>query len=341
MLDRDFFTYCTSLKLLELKAIGELSRVRHLGEDEIIYSTGEPGDALYIINRGMVEVVQPSAQTSAPAVYLSRGDILGEVETLCGLPRNHLARTCEPVSLQCFERKDFPELIRRVPSFFCFLSGQLALRLAQARDLAISQSHCLELSGNLANFDLITVYQTIANSSQTGQLRISNPGGELVSAFFFEQGQPRCGQFEHLTGEEAFWQLFVNEQLAGTFTFSTGNLPEKDWIQSDRIAKSAGEMLINALQGRDEFGELKLRFAARGETVERVKANFAWPAAAAPELEAVAKQIWDYAAAGPVTIWALFQHCAVCELKIYQVVDELIQSRQFAWSEETANAKVA
>jgi CRP-like cAMP-binding protein len=341
MLNRDFFAYCTSLKLLELKAIGELSRVRHLGEGETIYSIGDPGDALFIINRGVVEVIQPAAHKSAPAAYLSRGDILGEVETLSGLPRKHMARACEPVSLQCFQRRDFPELIRRVPSFFHFLSNQLALRLAQARDLALTQSHCLELSGNLANFDLITVYQTIVNSSQTGQLRISNPTSELISAFFFEQGQPRGGQFEHLTGEEAFWQLFVNEHLVGTFTFSTDSLPEKDWIQSERITKNAGEMLINALQGRDEFAELKHRFADNAATLERAKENLAWPAMAAPELQAVAKQIWDFAARGPVTISALYQHCAVCELKVYQVIDELFRSRHFVWSTPAANAKVA
>jgi CRP-like cAMP-binding protein len=341
MLDQDFFTYCTGLRLLELKAIGELSRVRHLGEGEIIYSTGDPGDALFIINRGVVEVIQPSAQKSAPATYLSRGDVLGDVETLSALPRKHMARSCEPVSLQCFQRKDFPELIRRVPSFFHFLSGQLATRLAQARDLAISQSHCLELSGNLLNFDLITVYQTIANSSQTGQLRISNPSGELISALFFEQGQPRCGQFEHLTGEEAFWQLFVNENLAGTFTFSTGDLPEKDWIQSERITKNAGEMLINALQGRDEFAELKQKFTETDATVQRNKANLAWPTGAPPESLAVAEQIWKFAENGPVTIDQIFHHCALCELKIYQVIDELIQSRHFIWSHEARSAKVA
>jgi CRP-like cAMP-binding protein len=340
MLARDFFAYCTGLKLLELKAIGELSRVRHLGEGETIYSTGDPGDTLFIVNRGVVEVIQPSAQKSAPAAYLSRGDILGDVETLSCLPRKHIARTCEPVSLQCFQLKDFPELIRRVPSFFHFLSSQLASRLAQARDLAISQSHCLELSGNLKNFDLITVYQTIANSSQTGQLRISNPDGELISAFFFEQGQPRGGQFEHLTGEEAFWQLFVSEELAGTFAFSTDALPEKDWIQSERITKNAGEMLINALQGRDEFAELKQRFGD-GATLQRNKANLVWPATAAPELQPLAEQIWAFAARGPVTTAALFQHCAVCELKIYQVVDELVQSRHFVWSHEATSAKVA
>ena len=341
MLDRDFFAYCTTLKLLELKAIGELSRVRHLDKGQTIYSTGDPGDALFIINRGVVEVIHPSAEKSAPAAYLSRGDILGDVETLSGLPRKHMARTCEPVSLQCFQRKDFIELIKRVPSFFHFLSAQLALRLAQARDLAIAQSHCLELSGKLSNFDLVTVYQTIANSSQTGQLRISNARGELVSAFFFEQGQPRGGQFEHLTGEEAFWQLFVNEELTGTFAFSTGELPEKSWIQSERITKNASEMLINALQGRDEFAELKQKFTNADATLERGKANLTWPATAAPELQPVAEQVWKFAANRPVTIRALFQHCAVCELKIYEVVNELIQSRHFLWSEEAAPAKVA
>jgi CRP/FNR family cyclic AMP-dependent transcriptional regulator len=340
MRERDFFAYCTSLKLLELKAIGELSRVRHLGEGETIYSTGDPGDALFIINRGVVEVIQPSSQKS-PATYLSRGDVLGDVETLSGLPRKHIARTCEPVSLQCFPVRHFPELIKRVPSFFHFLSGQLALRLAQARDLAMTQSHCLELSGNLSNFDLITIYQTIANSSQTGQLRISNETGDLVSAFFFEQGQPRCGQFEHLTGEEAFWQLFVNEQLTGTFAFSTTELPEKDWIQSQRITKNSSEMLINALQGRDEFAELKQKFAESAATLQRNKANLSWPAGAPPESLTVAQQAWNLAEKGPVTVEQIFRECAVCELKVYQIVDELVQSRHFVWSQETAAMKVA
>jgi len=341
MLDQDFFAYCTSLRLLELKAIGELSRVRHLGEGEVIYSTGDPGNCLYIINRGVVEVIQPSAQNSAPAAYLSRGDVFGDVETLSDLPRNHLARACEPVSLQCFQRKDFPELIRRVPSFFHFLSGQLATRLAQARDIALSQSHCLELSGNLANFDLITVYQTIANSSQNGQLRISNANGELISTLFFEQGQPRCGQFEHLTGEEAFWQLFVNEKLSGTFAFSTGSLPEKDWIQSERITKNASEMLINALQGRDEFAELKQKFAGSNATVQRNKATLTWPASAPAESLAAAEQIWKFAEKGPVTVEQIFRHCPLCELKIYQVVEEMLHSRHLTWSHEATSAKVA
>ena len=339
MLDSNFFSYCTSLKLVELKAIGELSHVRHLKEGETIFSTGDPGDALFIINRGVVEVLQPGEMS--PGACLSRGDMLGDVEILSGLPRTYTARTREPVSLQSFERKDFPELVRRVPSFFHFLSGKLALRLVQAHDLATTKSKALELSGNLSNFDLITVYQTIANSAKTGELRISNATGELISRFFFEQGQPRCGQFGHLTGEEAFWQLFGSDELTGTFNFVTMLAPEKSWIQSNWITRNAGEMLINALQGRDEFAELRRRFAEGGQTLQCNKTSFAWPASATPALLTVAAQVWQLASARPVTVSELFFHCAVCEFKIYQVVDELLRSQQLVWSRGSLNTQVA
>ena len=294
MVDRDFFGFCITLKPLELKAIGELSQTRHLAAGETIYAPGDPGDALYIINRGVVVAARGTDQDASDA-YLSRGDIFGDVEVLTELPRKFLVRTHEAVSLQCFQRKDFAELIRRVPSFFQYLSEQLAFRLAQARDLALTQSHCLELSGSLSNFDLVTIYQTIVNSSQTGELRISNEKSDLISAFFFEKGQPRCGQFEHLTGEEAFWQLFLSDSLAGTFSFSSGDRPVSDWIQSERITRNPEDMLINALQGRDEFHELKLRMPDAAATLHRRKPNLSWPPVRPPELQPMAEQIWPLA----------------------------------------------
>ena len=144
MLDRDFFGFCTTLKPLELKTIGALSRVVHLDAGEDVYQPGDPSDEIYIVNRGVVEVLQPGREKFADA-YLSRGNIFGDVEVMTELPRKHLVRTREPVSLQCFHRKEFPELIRRVPSFFQYLSEQLAFRLLRATDLAVAQTHSLEL----------------------------------------------------------------------------------------------------------------------------------------------------------------------------------------------------
>jgi len=328
-LHRDFFGFCTTLKPLELKAIGELSQVRHLKEGEIVYSPGDPGDALYIINRGVVEVVKNNTSQALAETYLSRGDIFGDVGALTELPRKHLVRTREPASLQCFPRKNFAELVGRVPSFFQYLSQRLAFRLSQARDLELAQSHGLELSGSLSNFDLITIYQTIVNSAQTGELRIANENSKLISVFYFEKGHPRCGQFEHLTGEEAFSQLFLSEALPGTFSFSSGDRPIRAGMQSEEINRNPEEMLINALQGRDELNELKRRMSQGMATLHQRKTNLAWPARASVNLRPVAEQIWEFACSGPVTLSSLFRQCAFCELKIYEVVDELVKSQHF------------
>src|SRR5207302_11091493 len=144
--------------------------------------------------------------------------IFGDVEILIGLPRKHSVRTCEQVSVQCFARDNLAELMRRVPAFFRYLSEQLADRLFQARTAAISRSHCLELSGTLGNFDLVTIYQTIAHSSQTGELSIRDEEQELIASFQFSDGRICGGQFQHLTNEEAFAQLFLARDLRGSFS---------------------------------------------------------------------------------------------------------------------------
>jgi CRP-like cAMP-binding protein len=174
---RDFFGFCTTLKPLERKALGALSEVRHLEEGETVYSPGDPADSLYIINRGVVEVVQDSGNEKAAVTYLSRGDVFGDVEALSGLPRRHLVRIREAASFQCFRRRDFPQLIERIPSFFLYLSKQLALRLWRAGDVALAQSHCMELSGSLSNFDLVTIYQTIATLRSGFRFCVQRNGG--------------------------------------------------------------------------------------------------------------------------------------------------------------------
>lgn len=308
--------------------MGELSEVLHLAGGRTVYSPGDAGDSLYIVSRGVVEIGHGNSNNGAAAeTYLSRGDIFGDVEALTESPRKQLVRTREPASLQCFHRKNFSELIQRVPSFFQYLSERLAFRLSQTRDLtpAKARNQFLELSGSLANFDLVTLYQTIVNASQTGELRISNAKSEMISALFFEKGRPRSGQFQHLTGEEAFSQLFLSETLAGTFAFASGDDAIADWIQAERISRNPEEMLIQALQGRDELVHLKKRLCEDAR-LRRKKAELTWPTSAWAELKPVAEQIWNFVCHGPVTLSSLFGHCSFCELKIYEAVDELVDS---------------
>ena len=256
---RDFFAYCTSLRLIELKAIGALSQVRHYQAGDQIYSAGEEGEELYLINRGVAELVPAKPLPATPATVLSRGDLFGASGALINLPRDHSARARADLSVQCFRRSDFPELLRRVPSFFLFLSEKLANRLFQTTELIRSHSNALELTGSLANFDVITIYQTILHSKQTGLLTIANGQGERISEFFFERGTPRWGRFTHLTGEEAFWQLFLHDDQGATFSFANGSDHSEDGGANNTLRRQADEILINAIHMRDEFDDLRKR----------------------------------------------------------------------------------
>src|SRR5205814_7411411 len=119
--------------------IGELSWVRNMNKGDVLYYPGEPGNALYIVNRGILEVGPEKDGQYGISFYLSRGSVIGEVEVFSETPRTRLVRAAEETSLQCFPRVNFPELVRLVPSFFRYLCEQLANRLLNARELAAEQ----------------------------------------------------------------------------------------------------------------------------------------------------------------------------------------------------------
>src|SRR4051812_12777362 len=121
----DFFAFCTSLKRQELRAIGELSWVRHMKKGEVLYYPGEAGNALFIVNKGILEVSPEQDAEFGISFYLSRGDVVGEIEVFSEAPRTRLVRAAEETSLQCFPRNNFPELVRAVPSFFRYLCEQM------------------------------------------------------------------------------------------------------------------------------------------------------------------------------------------------------------------------
>jgi CRP-like cAMP-binding protein len=329
MPDRDFFAFCTSLSRPELRTIGELSWVRHLNEGEVLYQPGEPGNALFIVNRGEIEIVADRFET----FLLSRGQVIGHVEAFSEMPRTQLVRAPAGASLQCFPRANFPQLVRLVPSFFRYLCEQMAFRVLQANNRVKAMEESAPLSGRISHFDLTTVHQTIASSGQTGELRIKDEQADTIGAFYFQGGRPAAGQFQHLTGEEAFWQLFLHETLAGSFSFSVGEQSMTNWIASGQIVRNTGDMLIAALQFRDELDALKKQIPAEsgGRLSARTK-EMHWNSGAPEELRPVASRVWDLVQRKPLSIPEVYRQCSVCELKIYQVVNHLLDQEQVAFS---------
>jgi len=341
MVQRDFFAFCKSLQLIELKAIGSLSPVKHFADTEVVYSAGDEGRELFFITRGAVELIPQNARPGTPATVLSRGDIFGETGALMELPRNNTARACGALSVQCFRRSDFPELMQRVPSFFFFLSEKLANRLFQARELTHSPNNSLELTGSLANFDIVTIYQTIIQSMQTGLLTIADEDGETISTFYFEKGAPRWGRFEHLNGEEAFWQLFLHEHRSGTFSFSNETQVRSDWSETGALARQPDEILINAIQMRDQFEDLRKRMRNTSAHLKRQKLNLSWDNPELEELRVVAEEIWQIAYNDALTLADLHHRSGYCDWKIYRAVDEMVHTGLFSLGNDRDTPRLA
>jgi len=82
-----------------------------------IITQGDPGDALYLIARGVVRVVHlDEGKEEHPIGTLLAGDFFGEQALLHDAPRNATCRAITPCYLYRLQRKDFDELRQRWPA---------------------------------------------------------------------------------------------------------------------------------------------------------------------------------------------------------------------------------
>ncbi len=322
----DFFVFCTSLPPAVLRSIGASSQVRHIPEGRIIYNAGDFADTLYIINRGSVDLLPASSRGHGPpAATLSRGGIFGDLELLTASPRRHSARAREEVSLQCFEKDKLLELLRAVPAFHQFLSGHMAHRLMLAGETSSSGAQDTTLSGKLAHFDVVTVYQTITMSHQTGDLSIENDDGDEIARFHFASGEPHHGRFLHLTGQEAFWQLFLTQNARGMFCFTS--VPYLDEPLPRTLVRPANDLLFAAIHHRDEFRDLAAEMPA-SEIYEIQQPELDITSVRSGSMQRAMKEIWSCASRQPTRLSDFFARSSFCELKIYQAVRELVRTGQ-------------
>jgi hypothetical protein len=321
----DFFGFCTTLQKAELMAIGKFSCVKHYAEGEPVYSPGDESNEFFVINRGLVEI-NPEPALPGSSIVCCRGDIFGETGAFTRMQRDQTARACALLSVQCFAAKDFPELLRCVPSFVLFLCENMARRWFQAR---ATKGAC-ELVGSLINFDMITIYQTIVRSMRTGALLIKDERGETLGEFYFENGTPRWGRFQHLLGKEAFWQLFNAPHNAWTFSFSRELPLNAEWTEEKSITGNADQMLIEAIQIRDEFEALRKSMRDDSVPLVRKELNFVWPESEPEALRLLAEEIWQIVYSKPMSLVDLCARCNACALKIYQAVAGMLRADLFA-----------
>jgi hypothetical protein len=96
----------------ELVRVSNIAEMIELATDQVIFSTGQPGDAMYVVLSGSVKL----AKAGAVVAELSRGHHFGEMSLVDRSVRSLTATATEGTRLVVIHRKDFYEIIQREPA---------------------------------------------------------------------------------------------------------------------------------------------------------------------------------------------------------------------------------
>lgn len=106
----ELLSRCDLLRHLPPQEIGALLpsvRTSRLGPGQILFSAGDPGDALYIVASGKVEILEGDR----PIASLGEGEAFGEMALLSGGARTATVRSAGEAELLVIDREDFERLV--------------------------------------------------------------------------------------------------------------------------------------------------------------------------------------------------------------------------------------
>ncbi|MCL2720081.1 MAG: cyclic nucleotide-binding domain-containing protein [Treponema sp.] len=103
--------------------------IRSLKKDQIVFCEGEPGDELFIIQKGAVKIVKIIDNNEILLAVLKTGDIFGEMALLESKPRAAGAVAYEDCQLMAVNRENFQQMIKTQPQLIARLTTLLSERI--------------------------------------------------------------------------------------------------------------------------------------------------------------------------------------------------------------------
>lgn len=151
-------------------AVERLARPVRLEQNQILFMQSDPGDALYIVDEGRVEIsVMSEGGKKLTLNEMRPGDVFGEIAVLDGGPRTATATTLAPCILRRIDRSEFRESLGKNGALGAALIEVLCARLRwvsqQVEDLAM-----LDIQGRLAS-KLLMLHEKFADDE--GVLHLS------------------------------------------------------------------------------------------------------------------------------------------------------------------------
>jgi ATP-binding cassette, subfamily B, bacterial len=129
----------TNLADEALYAVADRFLLERYAADEVVVRQGDPGDKLFTVSRGQLDVSIARAGVEQHVAMLNEGDYFGEMALLTGEPRTATVRTTLPTQLYSLAKSDFALLMDRVPGLRQSVEPTIAARRAE-NEASLSQA---------------------------------------------------------------------------------------------------------------------------------------------------------------------------------------------------------
>jgi CRP-like cAMP-binding protein len=304
------------------RALTEAGSIIALKPGAKLFSAGDPSDRMHIIRTGIIEVWRRGLDGKYQVVaYLGPGDAIGETVMLTGSRRESEARAPEGAELLQIRREAFVDLCRRTPELMMRLMVVFAHRLEAAYKRETIERR-RQLKGSLQHFDLPTVLQTVGRSQ--GMLSIHKGLGALAAEIEVQAGTIQYARHGHLSGIEAFYQLFQSP-AEGEFVFREGfKLPPED--RGPLVGRPIDQALIAAMSLVDEMRGLIDRFPDTDRIYLPRYDELQWVEA---DSTVAANDLWACLHRGQTFSKAL-ETLPYCHARLFKILARLVNTEQVA-----------
>ncbi|WP_136806187.1 Crp/Fnr family transcriptional regulator [Desulfosediminicola flagellatus] len=150
----------------ELAEIERIVISKHYGRGETIFFEGDDGNGFYIVAEGKVKIFKMSLQGKEQILHIfGPGEPFGEVPVFHGQPFPATAEALGKTSVLFFPRREFVEVVTKIPSIALNMLAMLSMRLrrftSQIESLSLKEvparlsSYLLYLSEEQGNADTV------------------------------------------------------------------------------------------------------------------------------------------------------------------------------------------
>jgi len=168
-----------SLPMEHLVMLAEQSQTAHFASGDAVVRQGEPGDSLYLVVEGRVEVLarveHDGLSTESAVASLFEGDAVGELSVLDGLPRSATCVAAVPTVCVRLDRDSLRAAMRRNWDLGEALLAVLAQRLRRA-DLLLAEHARDPLTGVSNRRALYELYERESRRAQRAARRSADHG---------------------------------------------------------------------------------------------------------------------------------------------------------------------